>query len=215
MSCANPPALEEGSGGEGGGGGAAGRDGGSGGRAGTIVNTGGAGGSSTPGTGGAPVLDGGGLDAATRSVNCTTTTEVAIGSFSRVVSAFTPGLAAIYAAPVMSPQLGAMDKADQLSLEFVQLNGDSVQLNGGSTGVFNLVADSVPLTCARCVRIIVDGGVNEFLAQSGTLVVNQGSPVDGTLDATLSDVTLSMISGAALTGVSCLHIASLAVQVKM
>jgi hypothetical protein len=216
MSCANPPALEEGSGGEGGGGGAAGKDGGgNGGRAGTIVNTGGGGGTSTTGAGGASPADAGAEAGPTRSVACTSTMDVAIGSFSRVVSAFTPGVAAIYAAPVMSPQLGAMDKADELSLEFVQLNADSFPLNGGATGVFNLVADSVPLTCARCVRIRVDGGQYEFLAQSGILVVNQSSPVDGTLDATLTDVTLSMISGQALTGVNCLHIASLAVQVKM
>jgi hypothetical protein len=58
---------------------------------------------------------------------------------------------------------------------------------------------------------LVDGAATEFLAQSGVLSITGGSPVNGTLDATLSDVTLSRVGGQPLgTAASqvCLHLAS-------
>jgi hypothetical protein len=210
LGCSTPPPLEPGDGGTGG---AAGKGG--------AQNTGGKGGSVTTGTGGTTGTAGGRSDAgpagaeagATRSVDCTSTTEVTIGAFVRVGTAFDPGTDVLYTAPISSPMLGA-DMPDEMDLQFDQF--DELMLNGGLTGGFNLVNDSVPETCSRCVKILVDGGATEFLAQSGILSVNGASPVDGTLDATLTNVTLSLVGGQSLgTGNVCLHVASATAKVTM
>jgi len=140
--------------------------------------------------------------------------ELAVGAFTRVGSSFDPTRDALYTAPISSPMLGAMDVPDTLDLEFAQF--DELMLNGGETGGFNLVNDSVRQTCSRCVMVRVDGGATELLAQSGVLSINGVSPVDGTLDATLTNVTLSRIGGEPLgTGEVCLHVASAAAKIDM
>lgn len=207
LGCTNPPPLEAvgGAGGSAGGGGARSTGGSSnqGGSArGGSVGTGGVRTDAGPGAG----TDGG----PTRSVACTGMTEVTVGSFVRVAGEFQPGAFAFFEAPVSSPQIGT-DAPDTFEIEFNQLGG----LNGGDSGVFDLVNDSVPETCSRCLRVIVDGRVSEFLAQSGTLVVAGDSPVNGTVDATLSNVVLSLSGGAPVMGLSCFHIGSLSVKVTM
>src|SRR5215471_5796095 len=211
LGCTNPPLLEVGTGGSAGasGGGGSANTGGGGGE------TAGRGGSSA-GTGGATGT-GGGADAggtggpgpgATRSVTCTMTMEISIGNFTRIPGSFDPGRDALYVAPIMSPTLGT-DVPDEMDIQFAQF--DELSLNGAQTGGFNLANDSVPNTCSRCVKVLVDGAATEFLAQSGVISITGSSPVNGTLDATLTDVTLSRVGGQPLgagAGQVCLHLAS-------
>lgn len=106
---------------------------------------------------------------------------------------FADGTYAWYSA-VVAPNLGDPLVLDKLLIEFY---GSSVNhvYNGEQAGTFDLAAavDSNYATCSRCLMLYEDqaGTPRYFFQQSGSLTVQATSkPVDGTLTATIDNLTL-------------------------
>ncbi len=93
--------------------------------------------------------------------------------------------------------------------------------NGDEPGTYDLTDEGNYATCARCVLLGQDANGKVFYAQSGTLVVDDTSdPMDGTLNGSLTDVTLVEVTIDGETWTStpvpdgeCRHVASATIQV--
>jgi len=116
-----------------------------------------------------------------------------------------------------------MATADTLQAEFYgPLFGAG--LDGDATGTFDLAAgmDNNYGTCSRCIRVFEDSDTGRmFFQQSGTLVIDPASTqLDGTINATLTNVTMIEVTIAPMTYTStpvpngaCVHVASATIAV--
>jgi hypothetical protein len=146
-------------------------------------------------------------------VDCSNPTEITVGKFTDLQS---DGMFAAYGA-VPAPDQGAAD-ADRIQLE---LYGPP-DFDGDLTGMFDLAApgDDNYATCSRCVRLIVDAEGQAagkiFFQLSGTMDIDPASTqLSGTIDATLTDVTLVEVEidpdtfeSTPVSGGECLHLAT-------
>lgn len=124
---------------------------------------------------------------------------------------------------IVSPDQGDPTAYDKLFFEFY---GSSVNpsLDGELKGTFDLSAgaDGNYATCSRCLFLVEDlSGANRYFFQkSGSLVLDASSDqLNGTVNATLSDVTLievtlnSMGVSTPVPNGACRHVAAAAVTV--
>lgn len=130
------------------------------------------------------------------------------------------GTVALYRSQT-TPNYGGAN-VDILNAEFYG-QGAGAGFDGELSGTFDLSmgTDANYSTCSRCMRAVSDavgpaGTAKQFFQQSGTLTIPAGSNhINGTINATLTDVTLIEVTIDTTTFVStpvpngqCVHIAS-------
>lgn len=182
-------------------------------------STGGAGGEpSTGGSGGAggdPSTGGAGGTGGTGGTgggsNCI---EITLGAFTEDGD----GDFAVYLS-ASTPSQGDAAVADRFGLELYSSAIDPA-FNGEDTGTFDLAAgaDANYSTCSRCIRVVVDATAptpgKVFFQSGGSIdIASATSPVEGNIDATLTDVTLVEVTidpttyvSTPVVGGECLHI---------
>lgn len=151
----------------------------------------------------------------TGMVDCSNPIEITVGAFTLGAA---DGAAANYVAPP-SPDLGDVE-ADDFGIELYG-SGYDPAFNGEDTGTFDLTmnADDNYETCSRCLLYFEDptsAAGRIFFTQSGTLVIDPSSTqLDGTITATLTDVTLVEVTidpdtfqSTPVPNGTCLHLAT-------
>jgi subtilisin-like proprotein convertase family protein len=182
----------------------------------------------SPGTGGDPGTGGSGGgtggDAATTAATTTAATTVAASSSSGgdLCTAITPdefaaivGLATTYRDATLTPNVGLAD-TDYFQLEVYNDDTGTIDLTAGAQANY--------ATCNQCIRVIADINEDEptfFFQSEGTLAIDPASePLDGLIDATVTDLTLVEVTIAndftstPVPNGECLFVASLDIVVE-